>query len=259
MLQFPPDSPITGTGQQSFQEFIANNMSSDKLDNEKLLSIEAGYLGQFLDETLTVAVDIYVNQLRDVTGMEANIVPDMQGLPDLDQSVVTLFNNRGDVDILGGELVIRYSPAKSISLLASWAYRELFDRKKSMVSDGTPKNLFTLGGRFRTEAGLIGSLYVFSRSEFADDSVENPAGLFAPNLKLHLDNTFMILGKIGWLWKLDHFLDVEIGIKLFLPFSPFSGDLFSYYEDPGGVTPDGTYYGGQKLRRVLTTYLQGSF
>jgi outer membrane receptor protein involved in Fe transport len=259
MLVFPQDSPITGAGQEAFQEFMANNMSSADLVNEKLLSIEAGYLGQFLDETLSVAVDIYVNQLRDVTGMEATLVPDMQGLPDLDQSVVTMFNNRGDMDILGGEVVIRYSPTRLVSLMASWAYRELFDRKHAVVSDGTPKNLFTLGGRFRTEAGLIGSLYVFSRSEFSDDSVENPAGLLAPSLTIHMENTFMVLGKIGWLWKLDHLLDVEVGVKLFLPFSPFSGDLFSYHEDPGGVTASGRFYGGQKLRRVLTTYLQGSF
>ena len=69
----------------------------------------------------------------------------------------------------------------------------------------------------------------------------------------------MVLGKIGWRWKLDHLLDVEVGVKLLLPFSPFSGDLFGYHEDLGGVTTGGRYYGGQKLRRVLTTYLQGSF
>jgi len=258
-LIFPADSPITGAGQENFQEFMSRNMSSSGLVNEELFSIEAGYLGEFLDDTLSLAIDIYVNQLRNVTGMESAIVPDLQGLPDLDRSMAVVTNNGGDVDILGGELVIRYAPTKLISLLASWAYREVFDRKASAVSDGTPKNLFTLGGRFRTESGLIGSLYLFSRSEFADDGVENPAGLLTPRLKLHVDNTFMILGKIGWLWKLDHLLDIEVGVKLFLPFSPFSGDLFSYYEDPGGVTPDGTYYGGQKLRRVLTTYLQGSF
>ena len=204
-------------------------------------------------------MDIYVNQQRTVTGMESHIVSDMQGLPDLDRSMVTVTNNGGDVDILGGELVVRYQPTRLVALMASWAYREVFDRKKAAVSDGTPKNLFTVGGRFRTEEGLVGSLYMFSRSEFADDGVENPAGLLTPRLKLHVDNTLMFLGKLGWLWKVDHLLDIEVGVKLFLPFSPFSGDLFRYYEDPGGVTPDGTYYGGQKIRRVLTTYLQGSF
>jgi hypothetical protein len=168
-------------------------------------------------------------------------------------------NNGGDVDILGGELVVRYTPNRMVALLASWAYREVFDRKQSVVSDGTPKNLFTLGGRFRTESGLVGSLYIFSRSEFAVADVESPAGLLTPRLRLRVDNTMMFLGKLGWRWQLDRFMDIEVGFKLFLPFSPFSGDLFSLYEDPGGLTAEGRYYGGQKLRRVLTTYFQGSF
>jgi hypothetical protein len=54
-------------------------------------------------------------------------------------------------------------------------------------------------------------------------------------------------------------LDFEIGAKLFLPFSPFSGNLFSYYEDAGGVSPQGVFYGGEALRRILTGYVQGSF
>jgi hypothetical protein len=135
----------------------------------------------------------------------------------------------------------------------------VFDRSLALVSDGTPKNLFTIGGRFRTESGVVGSLYLFSRSEFSDSGVENPMGVLAPRLTMRMDNSMLVLAKLGWLWKLDHLLDVEVGVKLFLPFSPFSGDLFRYYEDPGGVTPDKRYYGGQQLRRVLTTYLQGSF
>jgi hypothetical protein len=155
--------------------------------------------------------------------------------------------------------VVRYQPTRSFSVMASWAYREVFDRNLGIVSDGTPKNLFTIGGRFRTESGVVGSLYLFSRSEFSDSGVENPNGILVPRLTMRMDNTMLVLAKLGWLWKLDHLLDVEVGVKLFLPFSPFSGDLFRSYEDPGGMTPDERYYGGQKLRRVLTTYLQGSF
>ena len=53
--------------------------------------------------------------------------------------------------------------------------------------------------------------------------------------------------------------DVETGLKLFLPFSPFSGSLFRYYEDAGGETPFGQPFGGEALRRVVSAYLQGSF
>jgi hypothetical protein len=259
MLEFSEDSPISGPGQQSFQEFMARSLSNPDLPNQELLSLEIGYLGQFIDESLSVAVDIYVNQLRKVSGMDASIVSDAQGLPDLDRSVVITNAEGRDVDILGGELVVRYRPAKALALMASWAYREVFDRRAGLVSDATPKNLFTLGGRFRIESGLVGSLYLFSRSEFFDHTLENPAGLLANRLTMHLDNTFLFLGKLGWRWPADRSYDIEVGLKLFLPFSPASGPLFRHYEDSGGVTPDGRYYGGQQLSRVLTAYLQGSF
>jgi hypothetical protein len=155
--------------------------------------------------------------------------------------------------------VVRFDPDKWISLLACWAYREVFDRKVMGVVENTPKNLVTLGGRFRSGSGLVGSLYMFSRSGFKDRTIENPEGLLAPSLTEHVDNVFLFMGKLGYEWITSQGLEFEIGAKLFLPFSPFSGDLFRYYEDPGGITPDGTYYGGQQLRRILAGYLQGSF
>jgi hypothetical protein len=125
--------------------------------------------------------------------------------------------------------------------------------------DNTPKNLVTVGGRFRSSSGLVGSLYVFARSEFSDNSVENPEGLLAPPLTEQVDNVFLFMGKLGYEWITTQGLEFEIGAKLFLPFSPFSGELFRYYEDLGGITPDGRYYGGQQLRRIVVGYLQGSF
>jgi hypothetical protein len=74
-----------------------------------------------------------------------------------------------------------------------------------------------------------------------------------------MDNSFLILGKLGYQWKTAGDFKVEMGAKLFLPFSPFSGPLFRYYEEAGGVSPDGKHYGGELLSRMITAYLQGSF
>ena len=258
MAEFPADSPITGPSQENFQEFMSRTIGSSNLGNEELLSFEAGYLGQFFDGKLSVAVNVFFMQMRQLVAMTTQIVADAQGLPDLDLSVARNININ-EVDINGTELVVRYYPSKSVSLMASWVYREVFDRKSLGVMDGTPKNLVTVGGRFRSSSGLVGSLYVFSRSEFSDNSVENPDGLLAPPLTEQVDDVFLFLGKLGYEWITPQGLEFEIGAKLFLPFSPFSGDLFRYYEDLGGTTPDGRYYGGQQLRRIVTGYLQGSF
>ena len=259
MAEFPPDSPITGPAQENFQEFMSRTIGNDQLGNEELLSFEAGYLGQFFDNKLSVALNVFYMQMRQIVGLGTSIVPNEQGLPDLDQSVARNNNDAADMDTIGTELVLRYDPVKSVSLMASWAYREVFDRRSMGVIAATPKNLVTLGGRFRSGSGLMGSLYVFSRSEFSDTGVENPEGLLAPKLTEHCDNVFLFMGKLGYEWITTEGLEFEVGAKLFLPFSPFSGNLFQYYEDLGGISADGRYYGGQQLRRVVTGYLQGSF
>jgi outer membrane receptor protein involved in Fe transport len=258
MVDFPADSPITGPAQDNFQEFMSRVIGNPNLDDIELLSFEVGYLSQSLDGKLSVALDLFYNQIRELYHLEGQIIPDAQGLPDLQQSAFMTENAFG-MDIHGFELVVTYRPTDKVSLMASWAHRQVLELAIGRISDHTPKNLVTLGGRFRTDSGLVGSLYMFSRSEFEERDVENPEGLLAPALTMHMDNVMLFMGKLGYRWMTDEGLDIEIGAKLFLPFSPFSGDLFSYYEDAGGISPQGAYYGGEPLRRILTGYIQGSF
>jgi len=127
------------------------------------------------------------------------------------------------------------------------------------ISEKTPKNLFTLGGRFRTDSGLVGSLYLFSRSEFTEGDVENPEGLLAPAHTVYMDNAMLFMGKLGYRWETGKGLDFEIGAKLFTPVSPFSGPLFRYHEKGGVRHPSGQVFGGDELRRMVVGYFQGSF
>ena len=258
MVSFPGDSPITGPDQENFQEFMSGVIGNPNLENVELVSFEGGYLGQYPNGQISVALDLYYNQLRGVVGMETSIVPDARGLPDLDQSTILMVNSR-DYNITGFELVISYRPVKWASLLLSWASRQVLDMLTAHTSDESPKNMVTLGGRFRTESGLVGSLYIFSRSEFTRPNLENPEGLLAPKLDQDLDNSFLILAKLGYQWQIGHGLEIEMGAKLFLPFSPFSGPLFRYYEEAGGISPTGRLYGGEMLSRIVTVYLQGSY
>ena len=250
---FPVDSPITGPARESFQEFMSRSVGNSDLENEKLLSFEVAYLGQFLDGRLIVALDLYYNYHTDMVDFATVLVPDEQGLPDLDVSVLRFINIDTDLNIIGGELSIRYNPSRYVFLQAAWTHRQVLEKSTS------PKNLIVLGGRFKTDFGLLGSLYAFSRSEFTDPGMENPEGMMAPALSRHMDNVLLILAKLGWKWETQLGLEVETGVKLFLPFSPFSGPLFRFHERGGGVTPEGKRYGGTELSRGLTAYLQGSF
>ena len=257
MVDFPDESPLTGQARDNFQEFMTRVLGNSDLANEQLLAFEVGYLGRFLDTRLTVTLDLYCNLLRDVATLDSHIVSDEHGMPDLRESYFRFINGR-HLNIYGSELGVRFNLSRSISLVASWAHRQSFHSDTGETFQENPKNLFTLGGRFRTEWGLVGSLYAFTRSEMWDKSMENPAGLLEPVLKDHMSQVMLVLARIGWRVPLSGGLNLEIGAKLFLPVS-FSPLRFAYREEGGGVTPGGIQYGGEELRRVISGYIQGSF
>jgi hypothetical protein len=259
MVEFPDDSPIQGTAQDSFQEFMTRVGAYSGLQDEELLAFETGYQGRFLDGRLSVGLDLYYNRQRNHAIIVPNIIEDDQGLPDLALSSYMHGNVGPDLDILGSELSVRYSPSGSLSFLASWAHRQVYNYSMGGFSNRSPKNLITLGGRFRTEWGLLGSLYAFARSDFWQRDVQNPSGILEPPLSQHMDNVILLIGKLGRRFELGRRFQMEAGVRLFLPISPFSAPLFHYYEVGGGITPTGRRYGAEQLGRMLTGYLEGSF
>ncbi len=259
MAEFPQDSPIQGTAQDGFLEFLTRVGGNSNLDNEELLSFEAGYLGRLLDGRLSVSLDLYYNRYRDQVVIYPDIQEGEHGLPDLERSNFIFTNGGHDLDVIGSELSIRYSPSGSLSFLASWTHRQIYDYSAGRFSGNSPKNLITLGGRFRTAGGLLGSLYAFARSEFSDVTIENPAGILQPLLARHMDNVLLLMGKLGRRFELGQNVRMEMGIKLFLPVSPFKAPHFRYYEAGGGIPPTGNRYGAEQLGRMVTGYIKGSF
>ena len=168
MVDFPADSPITGPDRENFQEFMSRAIGNPEVDNEIILSLEAGYLGQFLDRRLQVALDLYFNRLTDLIQIVYETVPTPQGLPDLDRTTLQHLNAGQDLDIIGAELSARFDLTESTTLLAAWAHREVFLRSTGKCQNSVPKNLITLGGRFRLDSGLVGNLFLHSRSKFRD-------------------------------------------------------------------------------------------
>jgi hypothetical protein len=166
-----------------------------------------------------------------------------------------------DPRIFGWELMVRFSPSSRLSLEASWTHREVSKRVAGSFHaiDDTPKNLLSLGGRFRTDLGLLGSLYLFSRSEFWDHAIKGQDNILAPFSSVHMDNCMLVMGKLAWRWLTGEGIELETGLDLFLPISPFSGQFFRTYEKAGNTTANGGNYGGELLNRMITVYLQGAF
>jgi iron complex outermembrane receptor protein len=119
----PPDSPLAGPACDNFQEFMSRVVGNDQLGNEVLTSIEVGYLGQYLGNRLSVAVDMYYNLYDNTIETVSDITTDEQGLPDLGTSSLK-YENFADYHVFGSEIAVRYSPSRLISMVLSWSHRE---------------------------------------------------------------------------------------------------------------------------------------
>jgi iron complex outermembrane receptor protein len=258
-VTFPDDSPITGPDQEKFREFMTRVLGYEGLDNEELISFELGYLGRFLGDRLSVALDLYFNRYQNRSALDSQIVVTGEGLPDLDESSFMYSNTGEDIDILGSELVFRFSPTPSSELMAAWIHKEIYLRDAGVWDGREPRNFITLGGRFRTDSGLLGSLYLFTRSRYKDTAVFNPGGILEPQLEEWVEDTMLFLGKLGWRWPVAGGIELECGVKLSLPVSPFKAPHFKTYDMGSGITPEGKTYGAHYNGRIATAYLQGSF
>ena len=256
-VTFPDESPLTGPGRTDFQEFMTRVVGNRYLNPDEIVSFETGYLGQFLDGRLTLTLELYCNINRSRITFEQDIIAASTGLPDLDSSSFMFDNMDTTQYVFRSELVIRYHVSRQLSLLAWWSHRQVFQGSQD-YGRNNPKNTMAAGGRFRTDSGLVGSLYAFSRSKLWDRSTENPAGILEPTLVEYLDNYVLLLGKLGWKLPVGDGFDLEVGVKLFLPIS-FSSPHFRYRERGGGMSLTGVNYGGEELARLVSAYLQGSY
>ncbi len=256
---FPAESPFVGPSEDAFREFLARSIGNPALEPEELMSFEAGYRGEFLDKKLSVSLNLYYNLYMNRINTDEDMVDTPEGFPDLSRSHFKNINKpKNDRYIIGSELAIRYEPIRNLLLAAAWSYRGLFAEVDDEQSNNDPKHYLILGARFRADMGLVGSLYIFTRSEFRT-GVGNPEGLLERSIKTHMDNVMLVLGKIGWRANLSNLVEIEAGVKLFLPVSPFSSPYFQYNEMGGVISKNGEMFGGDLLRRMVTAYLQGSF
>jgi len=258
-LSYPQDSMLSASDQLALQEFMTRVLGGTDLDNEDLLSMEVGYVGRFFEDRLAASLDLYYSHYTNIIEITPNMVFTGTGLPDFDLSSNSFVNLKDAKDIVGAELSLRYNPAESLSLLATWAYREVFNHDTGKALDDSPKNYLTLGGRYRASVGLVMSLYAFIRSGFVDPRMENPENAFASLRTRQVPATMLTLSRLGWNWKMSPGgPSLEGGIKLFLPITPSAKNKFRGREKGGGISVTGKSYGVDELARGVFFYIEGT-
>jgi len=124
-------------------------IANPDLSNEKITSIEFGYITKLLNE-LKVHFDIYYNMLRNAI--------------EFDQTSVRYQNVEADADAFGGEISVEYPIIKDISLFTNYAYFGAKDKAKEKgathinPNDAYPNNKLNAGVKWHTYFGFNGFL-----------------------------------------------------------------------------------------------------
>ncbi|MBW1806698.1 MAG: TonB-dependent receptor [Deltaproteobacteria bacterium] len=239
------------------QDKLVETIGNEAVTNEKVHSIEAGWRARFFKEKLNTSVDLFSNIYKDEIYFKAQMALDPDtGLPSIPNSDFQFENEDSLVLAFGaeGEVSLRLDENWLIwgNLGFRWVTDEDFNRLKS-----EPILKANLGGRWNSSQGLFVDLafHYVSTYEMPLILPEKP---FEGYITLPLGNSFLLIGRIGYLLKLGE-SQMETGFTIRTPL----GEPFREY--PGVAIERNRYsvsfsdWGGEKLHRFVTLYLKGSF
>jgi iron complex outermembrane receptor protein len=137
-----------------------DNVPSDGLDPERILSREIGYVGQWPKARLEMDVRLFDDDIDDFIGDAAVDV-----YPDVVRPKEFQYANRGSVHSRGGEVQLRWRPLRTFDVSAYFAHvllsADFMDVNIGRdVPESTPRNSWGLLARYQPGGGWEGSLFV---------------------------------------------------------------------------------------------------
>jgi iron complex outermembrane receptor protein len=241
--------------------FFRNSLGNDKLNNESVTSLEAGYVGRFLEARLMAEADVFYNRYRNTINLHADLVTNM-GVPDLGNSTL-LFENLGmEADSVGGSLSLTYRIKKSLRMNVNYTLRySWYTSDPAVTSAGSsakkgdrvawePVHQANVCMHYLTERGLrLGaSLHFVSSKEVY---LKEDGDLFKDFVRIENPSHWFMSGFIAWRASYaSHW--IEAGIRAY--------DLLNapFRDRSSVVRPNGTEDGGELINRRISFYLRGT-
>ncbi|MFC1654963.1 TonB-dependent receptor plug domain-containing protein [Myxococcota bacterium] len=243
----------SASGFEGLGKFIRDSVGNGDLDNESLLSFEAGYRGYFLDDSLVVEAEVFFQSYRDAIDIEVDMVMNTFGLPDFDASKVEFRNTGWEFDTVGGTLSAVYHLGEDYRFDANYTFRHSMFASGKREGDRLfwePAHLANLSGSYVPDRGLRAGItlhlaspskmYMPGQGSLFNESVwqENPTKFFFSGFL-----AWRVLAGRGW---------VEAGTRVINIFH-------SPLRDSQAVRlPDLSSMGGQWIGRQLFVFLRGS-
>ncbi len=240
-------------GFEGLGKFIRDNIGNRDLDNESILTFEAGYRGSFLDDSLSVEAEVFYQSYRDSIDIEVDLVSDQFHLPDFDNSRIEFRNTGWDLDTVGTTLSAVYRLWEDYRLGANYTLRHTWFVSGDREGDRLfwePAHLANLSGAYLPDRGIRAGLAVHAASS-SRMYMPGQGSLFNDSVWIENPAKFFVSGFVAWRITVANGW-VEAGTRVTNVFR-------SPLRDSQSVQlPDGLSMGGQWVGRQLFVFLRGS-
>jgi iron complex outermembrane receptor protein len=228
-------------------------LGNEDLKNEKVHSIEAGWMAHFADSRLQLSLDLFFNIYQDVILFVVDIQERM-GLPDIMNSTIRYENMDGEIHAMGGEAELAWRPDEKWRLWCNLGVRRVTGEEPA----SEPILRINLGGRYSPQTGLNVDLALHYVSAY-DLLLTDPENILNEREPSSLGNNLLLIGRLGYRVQVHQDLHLETGLTVRAPigqeFREYPGTRMPQTPQAGSMSA----WGGDVMVRWVSFYLRGSF
>ncbi len=239
---------------------LKRSIGNENLKNEQVHSIEAGWRGRFLGERLMASADLFYNFYLDTVFFDSEMGLNTLGMPDITNSTFQFRNNPDRIDALGGELELSFTVLQDLKLWANLGLRRVTDSTGARL-ESEPWLRANLGMSYNLGCGLVADISLHYVTSYTVHLLA-VRDAFEKDLQIvqTMGNDFLLVGRLGYRLTWDNERALEAGINVRTPIGP----PFREYAglpilEPDSYSVTGSDWAGEKLVRLVTFYLRGSF
>jgi iron complex outermembrane receptor protein len=236
---------------------LLTSIGNEDLTNEKVHSVEAGWRGHFLDGRLKTSADLFFNIYQDRIIFKSEMALNQMGVPDIDGSTFQFVNEPLEVRAFGGEVELTWSSGPAWLFWGNLGLRWVSDENGTDIAS-EPRLRVNLGGRWSPGRGPLIDIAIHYVSTY-QHSISLPEKPFDPLYQSELGNRLLAVGRFGYRLPDAGRVKMEAGLAIRAPLGPPFREYTGWPMRPGGKSFSSVDWAGEKLVRLASLYLRGSF
>jgi outer membrane receptor protein involved in Fe transport len=230
---------------------------NDGLNNERVHSLEAGWLGRFLDERLRLSVDLFFNVYSDAIYFLVDL-PLRMGLPDIANSTLRFDNSGERIYALGGEGELAYRPDEVWTFWCNLGLRRVADLDTDERLPTEPTLRVNVGARYLSPTGPLADVALHYVSSYKMPLID-PANTLDPPELMPLGDHFLLIARVGYRLKAFGDRVVEAGLTVRAPLGAPFREMAGIPRPVEQLLDSNSDFGGERLMRLVALYFRGAF